>query len=75
MSELWCVNVQGPDDVHAAPSKEAAEKRADELNAFFAKGDAAHADDPHWPHLKAVVVPWMYSAESHAKGLLKWNEP
>lgn len=71
--ELWCVHIHGPDDVHAAPDKEAAEQRAAELNACFAKEDAKHVGDPNWPTVEAVVVPWDGSEESHADDLKNWN--
>lgn len=68
--ELWCVHVEGPDDLYAAESKEAAQQHADALNATIARAIAA---DPsgHWQLCNAVVAPWPYSTESHAADLLR----
>jgi hypothetical protein len=65
MAELWCVHVEGPDDIFPMPSKEEAEKEAAEINAVAAREFEDHGDDIMF---RAVVVIYPYSAESHAEG-------
>jgi hypothetical protein len=72
---LWCCHVIGPDDVTACESKEAAQKMADETNAFLAVEDAKHVDDPHWPLVTAVATIWPHSPESHQADLAKKAAP
>lgn len=57
MADLWSMHLLGPDDIHAAPSFEEAERACQYLNAFF-------ADKPVKPH--AVVAPWKGTPERHA---------
>lgn len=69
MPELWAVHVQGPDDILAAASKEAADKQAAEINAAFQQFQrrAGASDfDPRW---HAVVARWDGTAEEHARYL------
>lgn len=63
---LWCMHVLGPDDVHAAPSKEAAQRACDRYYAHF--GD-------QYPDvlLRFVVAEWPHSPESHAEDLKRWD--
>ena len=68
---LWCVHLVGPDDVWAMPSKAAAEAEAARTNEAIAIEDAKHVGDPHWPHARAIVIPWPYSADRHAEELAK----
>lgn len=63
--ELWCLHLQGPDDVHAAPSREAAEHVAAKINRAF----AAHDIQP-----SAVAARWPHSPESHAEDLANWSD-
>lgn len=60
--ELWCVVVEGPDDIHPAPSRDEAEKGAIRLNEYWKKerevGDVL---------LNFVAKPWPYSAEGHQR--------
>lgn len=51
--ELWCVHVQGPDDMLAMKSKEAADKYAADINALDI------------PCVNAVVVPSPWSLDIH----------
>ncbi|WP_408953009.1 hypothetical protein [Lysobacter sp. Hz 25] len=53
---LWCLHLQGPDEVHAAPSKAHAEKAAEQINAVDDTG-----------LVRAVAAPWPHSVESHAE--------
>jgi hypothetical protein len=68
--KLWCVNVQGPDDVYAMPSKAAALEHANELNVYFA-GREHHEYDPI---MRAFVIEWPHSAESFAESLAQGPE-
>lgn len=47
--ELYAVYVSGPDDLFAAPSKEAAEARATEINKTIPSEVAAEAGVIKWP--------------------------
>lgn len=64
-AQLWCVHVEGPDDVYAAASREAARKHADTLNKAIDRMPH-HPDDPI---CRAVVAVWPHSPESHAESL------
>lgn len=66
-AELWAVHIEGPDDIEAASSREAADARADELNAWAAR---KHVADDGIVFL-AKVVAWPYSTEAHAEDLRK----
>lgn len=57
MADLWAIHLLGPDDIHAAPSFEEAERACIQINAFF-------RDKAVKPH--AVVVHWEGSSERHA---------
>lgn len=65
MTELWCLHIEGPDDVMAAPSKEEADSVAEASNRYFTE----HFADSG---LRAKVVPWPHSARSHAEDLVWW---
>ncbi len=70
---LWCMHIEGPDDVHAAPDFWTALAWAAELNACIAKRAAQQnwvADD-NYPLTQAVVAPWPYD---HATFALSLNE-
>jgi hypothetical protein len=67
-TELWAVHVEGPDDILPAESREAAQEKADAINAaygWYATKPGAHEDD-RW---HAEVVPWTGPAERHARHL------
>lgn len=67
---LWAVHVQGPDDVLAMASHEAAEKHAGDLNAWWVKHCAEFPDETGMrPNLRAVVIPWDGTPEHHAAEL------
>jgi hypothetical protein len=66
---LWCVNVHGPDDVYAMPNKAAALEHANELNIYFGKLTNESATHEYDPIMRAVVIEWPHSAESHAADL------
>lgn len=65
--ELLCVHIQGPDEIEACASLEAADNLAAELNAFF---ETLHKTE-HTPEMRATVQAWPYDAEDHAKDLEK----
>jgi len=76
-ADLWCIHLQGPDDLIAAPSKERAEERAAALNvAFDQDRDSVPEDRRHfYPHLNAAAVPWQNTAERHEIDLEEnWDE-
>ena len=58
--ELWCLHVLGPDDLHPAPSKEAAERAAEHLSRYYG---GKQMDPP----ISFEAKLWPYSAESHAQ--------
>jgi hypothetical protein len=59
---LWCLHIEGPDDVHPAPSKAYAEAAALLFNARFAP-----VSEETDVLIRAVVAPWPHSPESHAE--------
>lgn len=65
--ELLCVHIEGPDEIEACASLEAADKRAAELNAFFDSLERT----VNSPDMRARVQAWPYDAEDHAKELVK----
>jgi hypothetical protein len=67
---LWCVHVLGPDDLHAMPSYEAAEKNVEELIAALFTERTAKLDVLCLP----IVAHWPYGAKSHAEALAR-EEP
>lgn len=66
-TDLWCMHILGPDDVHAAPSKFHAEKAAAAFNERF--GPISKETDVM---CRAVVEPWPHSPESHAADVGKF---
>lgn len=66
-ARLWCVHVQGPDDVHAMPSRAAALERANELNECFGRHPYEDGD----PIMRAVVIEWPHAADLHVTALYK----
>lgn len=68
-ADLWAVNVRGPDDLYATPSRAAALELANELNVHFGKLDEnRHEYDPF---MRAVVIKWEHNAASHAAALAR----
>ena len=72
-TDLWCIRIVGPDDLVAAPSKAAAEKMAADHNLAVRKIIAARpnivGDGITEESMLAVVEPWPWSAEAHAKDM------
>jgi len=69
--DLWCINVQGPDDVYPAPDFWTALAWAAEINAAIAKRaiDKKWAADPEYPRAQAIATRWPWSPERHEAGL------
>lgn len=65
-SDLWCLHILGPDDVHPAPSKAHAELAAKRMNEWWAAREDRH---PYDPKMEAVAAVWPHSPESHAAGV------
>ncbi|MET4675893.1 MULTISPECIES: hypothetical protein [unclassified Luteibacter] len=63
-NELWCVHIEGPDDVIAMPSRAAAETVAKKINADFADSKAKHGVT-----IKATAKRYTHGAESHQRNL------
>lgn len=60
---LWCLHIQGPDDMHPAPSRAHAELGAHLLNEWVASRDVK---DEGYPGIEGVVAIWPHSPEAHA---------
>ncbi|RVT91372.1 hypothetical protein EOD42_22215 [Rhodovarius crocodyli] len=67
---LWCVNVLGPDDVHAAENFEHAVWLCNQHNQFNSAINKAEHDIL----LLAIVIPWPWDREAHAADLIKTRE-
>ena len=67
MTELWAVNVQGPDDMIPAPDEATARRWALEINTTAAQA-FARDPSPNDPAIHAEVAPWPHDAASHAQG-------
>ena len=75
---LWCIYIPGPDDVYAAPSKEAAEHMAECHNTAMASYLQAHPELlDRWgvtiESIKAQVREWDHGPDEHAKELAEFN--
>lgn len=81
-TKLYCLHIPGPDEVHATPSKEEAERVAAGFNAIMrpalqAEHDKAGQDrKKYMPPIEsclAFVKEWPFSADEHAESLAEWN--
>jgi hypothetical protein len=70
---LWCVNVIGPDDVHAMPSLREAMRVAQRFNTYWMKR-TEHESDKDYVMLWANVTQWPHDAEGHAADLQRHVE-
>lgn len=73
---LWCVHIPGPDDLYAASSRGAADEHAFSLNEAIRKFWERHPrteNDPTEESMTAVVVPWPWDAESHARDVERYR--
>lgn len=70
--KLWCIQIPGPDEYHAAPSLDAALKMAARHNDAMAGYFAKHAPSELAPNrglCMAAAVEWPFTAESHAAAM------
>lgn len=72
-TQLYAVHIEGPDDIHAAPSKEQADTWAAQINELVKRQTEANPSE-HWPRTVAKVIPWTGTPEEHAVEVLKWDE-
>lgn len=72
---LWAVHIEGPDDMRAAPSKDAAEQRAKEINDGYELWAKRPDVSPNAPRWHAVVAPWPYDEAGHAEDVATWDRP
>lgn len=61
---LWCLHLQGPDEVHAAPSKAHAEKAIEIMQT--------NLQGPGSELVRPIAAIWPHSAESHAEDVGKF---
>lgn len=76
-ADLWCIHIPGPDEVHAAPSKEAADHMAAKHNAamatFYSSGAPNLEFAPSIENVQAVAIKWPYDQQSHADELREFD--
>ena len=75
---LWCIHIPGPNDLHAAPSKEIAEHMATMHNqAMDQYLDANPGLRERWDTpqgtIFAEVCEWEHGADEHAEDLADFN--
>lgn len=70
--ELWCVHVIGPDDLHAAPSRQEAERVAWEWTRYYVQHPRHRS--ANWPRMSFLATRWPWSAESHAEDVKLWEQ-
>ena len=72
-SALWAIYIPGPDEYHAAPSKEAAEHMADRhtkaMQEYIAKNKLTWGIET----ITAHVAQWPYDFESHVQELTEFD--
>lgn len=68
--ELWALHIQGPDDIHAAPSREAAEQAAESLREWW---EARPQKAPYDPRMAFVVIRWPFTPEGHEAAVKQWD--
>lgn len=71
-TKLWMLNIEGPDDIVAAPSFMEAVKVRDEFNAYWAAVKAGHPSPCHYPTLRAVIHEWDGTATEHAASVTEY---
>jgi hypothetical protein len=67
--ELWCVHFIGPDDLFAAPNKEAAEERVVAYNEWIERTPMMR-----YCGMKAEAQVWPWTPEGHTESLAQWSE-
>lgn len=63
MPELYCVHINGPDELIAEPSKEIAQRTAEAINTLALDGAFSGL-------ISATVETWPFPADLHAKDIL-----
>jgi hypothetical protein len=75
-SKLWMLNIEGPDDIVAAPSFMEAIKVRDEFNEYWRVYNAKCVENgrnpDHLPTLRAVIMEWDGTEQAHANSLSKY---
>ena len=75
--DLWCIHIPGPDEVHAAPSKDAADHVAAKHNAamatYYASGATNLEFAPPIESVQAVAIKWPHDQQSHADELREFD--
>lgn len=76
-ADLWCIHIPGPDEAHAAPSKEDADHMAAKHNAamayYYASGAPNLEFAPPLESVQAVVIKWPHDQQSHADELREFD--
>lgn len=76
-NDLWCIHIPGTDEVHAAPSKEAADHMAAKHNAamatYYASGNLNLECAPPLESVQASVIKWPHDQQSHADELREFD--
>jgi hypothetical protein len=67
--KLWCVHFIGPDDLFAAPNKEAADERVAAYNAWINITPMMR-----YTGLQAETLEWPWTPEGHTESLTQWQE-
>lgn len=71
--DLWCIHIPGPGEVHAAPTKEAADHMAAQHNAAMATYYSSNEPNlefaPSIESAQATVTKWPHDPQSHADEL------
>lgn len=70
---LWAIHIPGPDEFHAAPSKETAEHMAAMHNKAMQEYVTKNKLTWGIEMITALVAAWPYDAESHATALLEFD--
>jgi len=63
-TELWCVHIEGPDDIVAMPSKAAADIVAKKINIDFAGSKVKYGVT-----IKATAKRYSHGPEAHQRNL------
>lgn len=63
-TELWCVHIEGPDDIVAMPSKAAADIVASQINLDFAGYKVKYGIT-----INATAKRYSYGPEAHQRNL------
>ena len=66
--ELWCIHIEGPDDIVAMPHRLLAERDARLMNDNWRNRANPSENDPLF---RAVAKPWPYSPEQHAEDMAR----